>query len=231
MGNEQNHVKVKFDEIARSYDQQRRKLIPCFDDFYHIAASIAEITHDTPNILDLGAGTGLFSSFLLEKYPKANVTLIDLSEKMLDVAKARFQNKQNVKFLIDDYTNYDFGESFDLVISSLSIHHLTDPEKKKLYQTIFSILKSNGLFINADQVLGSTPYLDALYKNDWKNKVENSGLTREEILSAYQRTELDRMATLQDQLSWLTEIGFADVDCVYKYYNFVVLMGRKKAAK
>ncbi len=45
--------------------------------------------------------------------------------------------------------------------------------------------------------------------------------------ASYERTKLDKMATLDQQLSWLTEIGFADVDCMYKYYNFVVMFARK----
>ncbi|SHI13111.1 tRNA (cmo5U34)-methyltransferase [Desulfosporosinus lacus DSM 15449] len=59
------------------------------------------------------------------------------------------------------------------------------------------------------------------------NKVENSGLSKEEILSAYERVKLDKMSTLDDQINWLKGIGFTDVDCVYKYFNFVVLYGRK----
>jgi tRNA (cmo5U34)-methyltransferase len=36
------------------------------------------------------------------------------------------------------------------------------------------------------------------------------------------------MSTLAEQLNWLKESGFKDVDCIYKYFNFVVLFGRKK---
>lgn len=222
------NVKIKFDEIAREYDSQRKELIPCFEDFYSIPVTIADIQNDSPNILDIGAGTGLFSAFMLEKYPKANLTLIDLSEKMLEVAKKRFRNHPNVKYVTADYTKYHFDDTYDLVISSLSIHHLTDSEKKALYHKIFSIMNNNSMFINADQVLGRTPYLESLYKSDWQSKVEKSNLSKEEILAAYERTTLDKMSTLDDQLNWLKEAEFSDVDCNYKYFNFVVMMGRKQ---
>lgn len=88
-------------------------------------------------------------------------------------------------------------------------------------------MNNKSLFINADQVLGSSPYLDSLYKSTWKDYVEDSGLSPEEISSAYERTKLDRMATLDQQVQWLTDIGFSDVDCVIKRYNFVVLFARK----
>ena len=224
---ERSEVKVKFNENASQYDGQRKKLIPCFDDFYSIATSIAETDISNPDILDIGAGTGLLSSFILDKFPDANVTLIDMSEKMLDVAKVRFKANPNVTYIIDDYTKYKFDKKYDVIISSLSIHHLAGEEKRQLYHTIYSGLNENGVFINADQVLGGTPYIESSYKRDWKYKVENSGLFKEEILSAYERANLDKMSTLEDQMDWLKDAGFLDVDCVYKYFNFVVLFGRK----
>ncbi|KLU64164.1 tRNA (cmo5U34)-methyltransferase [Desulfosporosinus acididurans] len=227
MSFEHSDVKIKFDENASQYDGQRKKLIPCFDDFYSIAISLAETKTKNPQILDIGAGTGLLSSFILEKYPDAFVTLIDLSEKMLDMAKERFVANQNITYIIDDYTKIKFDRKYDVVISSLSIHHLSADEKKQLYQNIYSSLNQDGVFINADQVLGQTHFMESLYKNDWKNKVERSGLSKEEIQSAYERANLDRMSTLSDQLKWIEDSGFLDVDCVYKYYNFVVLFGRK----
>ncbi|WCN38803.1 class I SAM-dependent methyltransferase [Aneurinibacillus uraniidurans] len=227
MEHKRANVMAKFDEIASKYDEQRKKLIPCFDDFYSIAVSAAKTANDSPNILDVGAGTGLLSDFVMEKYPKASLTLVDISEKMLEMARVRFEKYPNVTYIVDDYTKHDFTEKFDVVISSLSIHHLTDMEKKNLYERIFSLLKADGVFVNADQVLGSTSYIDELYKTDWKQKVENSGLARQEIMSAYERTKLDKMSTLEEQISWLKEAGFSDVDCMYKYFNFVVLYGRK----
>ena len=66
----ENNLKKQFDEASRQYDSQRRKVIPCFDDYYGIATFFATTKMENPKILDLGAGTGLFSSFILKKYPK-----------------------------------------------------------------------------------------------------------------------------------------------------------------
>jgi len=222
-------IRMKFDHISVNYDRQRKQLIPCFEDFYGIALSMIKPVSERPTVLDIGAGTGLFSSFLLGKIPDARLTLIDISEKMLNVAKERFQDVSGVEYIVGDYTHYDSFQEYDIIISALSIHHLSDQQKYELYKQCYSMLKPNGLFINADQVLGNTQYTDSLFKKHWKSGVENSGLTKGEISSAYERIKLDQEATLSQQLSWLRDIGFSDVDCVYKYYHFAVMLGRKLA--
>lgn len=222
-----SEIKRKFDAVSRKYDEQRRKLIPCFDDFYGVSVSVASVDTKNPNILDVGAGTGLLSAFLMERYPEASFTLIDISEKMLDMAKERFRGNSNVKYIAADYSKYDFAEKYDLVVSALSIHHLEDEEKKELYKKSYSILKEKGIFINADQVHGETPFIENLNKTTWRQYVENSGLPEEEIMAGYERTKLDKDTKVDQQLDWLKEAGFCDVSCIYKYYQFAVMFGRK----
>ncbi|MFJ7744497.1 class I SAM-dependent methyltransferase [Peribacillus sp. NPDC097295] len=222
-----DYVRESFNEHASQYDEQRRKLIPCFDDFYSIPITVLETNNDRPDVLDIGAGTGLFSSFLKGKFPQAKLTLIDISEKMMKVAKDRFKSESDVQYIIADYTDYVFENKYDFVISSLSIHHLTDNEKKNLYHCLYDALKPGGMFVNADQVLGQTSHIESLYKEDWATKINSSGLTKEEVEAAQERTKLDKMSTLEDQIKWLHQSGFQDVDCLYKYFNFVVLYGRK----
>lgn len=222
-----DEIQKKFDEVSKKYDGQGRKFIPCFDDFYGITLSAAISDIENPNILDIGAGTGLLSSFLIKKYPKATFTLIDLSEKMMDMAKERFINYPNVKYIIGDYTKYTFSEKYDIVASALSIHHLEDESKKELYKKIYSILHKNGVFINADQVNGETPFIESFNKTIWIQSIEKSGLSIEDRNAGYERMKLDKEAKLNDQLTWLNDIGFTDVSCIYKYYKFAVMFGRK----
>lgn len=217
----------KFDDISEKYDEQRKKFIPCFDDFYGVSVSVASVDTETPRILDIGAGTGLLSGFLMERYPKASFTLIDLSEKMLEIAKDRFRSSSNVKYIIGDYSKYDFVEKYDLVASALSIHHLEDKEKKEFYKKSYSLLKQSGIFINADLVYGETPFIENLNKTTWKQYIEGSGLPEEEILAGYERIKLDKESKLDQQIDWLKKIGFCDVSCIYKFYNFAVMFGRK----
>ncbi len=55
---------------------------------------------------------------------------------MLNNARERFDGQSNFNYIHGDYLKADFDDSFDIVVSSLSIHHLEDNEKK------YSLLKS-----------------------------------------------------------------------------------------
>lgn len=222
-----SEIKAKFDAVSEKYDSQRRKFIPCFDDFYGVTVSLAPMEIENPKILDIGAGTGLLTAFFLEKYPNASITLIDLSDKMLEVAKERFSGKNNIEYITADYLKYQFNDTYDMVVSALSIHHLEEQQKKDLFRKVYAILKHGGIFINADQTYGETPFLEEFNKRVWRDYIESSGLTEEEIKAGYERISLDKESKLSEQVEWLQSAGFCDVGCVYKFYHFAVMCGRK----
>ncbi|WP_028559134.1 class I SAM-dependent methyltransferase [Paenibacillus pinihumi] len=221
------YIKQLFDSNASHYDPERRQLIPCFDDFYGMALSLVESDNPAPRILDLGAGTGLFSAMVLQKYPDAHLTLVDLSDKMMEAAQARFHQNPNIEYIVADYTAYDFQGPYDFVISSLSIHHLTHPLKQQLFFRIHHLLQDGGSFINADQAAGHTPQADAYYRKRWLKSVYGSGLAEASIQASIKRRELDINAKPEAQLNWLKQAGFTDVDCVYKNFEFAVFYARK----
>ncbi|GGH09270.1 class I SAM-dependent methyltransferase [Paenibacillus segetis] len=221
-------LKRQFDAVAQDYDLQRRQLIPCFDDFYSMATSAVHTEQKAPRILDLGAGTGLFSSFVRLKYPDALLTLMDLSEEMLKGARYRFRDDPLVQYITADFAAYDFGEQrYDAVISSLAIHHLSHQDKRTLFRNVFNLLPEGGIFINADQASGSSPYFDLYYKEQWEDTIRRNGLTNEVIESAIERRKLDRNASVNDQIKWLSEAGFTASDCIYKYHEFALFYSRK----
>lgn len=222
-------VKQQFDAVAQQYDMQRRQLIPCFDDFYGSAVKWLDIPKPSPKILDLGAGTGLLSAFILAKYPKAEMTLIDFSDQMLNEARRRLAAYDNVKYIAADYLDYPFEEdnAYCAVVSSLSIHHLPHPDKQALFRKVHRLLRDGGFFINADQAAGATPFIDSRYRAMWEEEVRASGLSVEAIEASIERRKLDINAKTSEQLEWLGEAGFSEAECVYKYHDFNVFYARK----
>ena len=227
---EKNHhhlLKEKFSQGAEEYDRQRTHVIPCLEDLYQITSDLSVVENPKPRILDLGAGTGLLTSYLHYKYPEGDFVLLDLSEEMLNIARSRFENVPDFHYLVADYLKHDFEGQFDIVVSSLSIHHLKHQDKRLLYEKIYRHLNPGGVFINADQVMGPYPANEKEYYRNWLNKIDMGSLSESEKTIIFDRMELDNPASLADNFKWLEEIGFTDVDVYYKYYNFVVLYGKK----
>ncbi|MEH1793775.1 class I SAM-dependent methyltransferase [Nostoc sp.] len=221
------NIQEAFNSAAGDYDNLRRILIPCFDDFYKTAVEIIPGDWTAPlKVLDLGAGTGLYSGMVQSVFPNAEFTLLDLAPEMLEKAKFRFSKMgKSPKILIGDYIETDLGDSYDLIISALSIHHLSDFDKELLYQRIYDVLKPGGIFVNADQILGKTADLEELYRQHWLDSIRANGILEEDLKAAQKRMEYDRMATLDIQLRWLEAAGFQNVDCWYKNFSFAVFGG------
>ncbi|MCB2187636.1 MAG: methyltransferase domain-containing protein [Deltaproteobacteria bacterium] len=228
-------IQQAFDAHATEYDGLRRKFIPCFDDFYGVALSLLPLAApaglgEAFPILDLGAGTGLLAALALAAFPAAQLTLLDLSEGMLAQARERFRGQENrVSLVAGDYLRTEGLGPFRAVISSLSIHHLEHEDKPLIFRKIGSWLAPGGLFINADQAAGASPAVQEFYQALWWSQVRAAGLTETQQAEARQRLAYDRLAPLADQLAWLRQAGFQEVECHYKHYGFVVYAGRQPA--
>lgn len=222
-----NNIKEQFDSVSKKYDAQRKYLIPCFDDFYTSCLPVIDTLQPGQKVLDIGAGTGLFTQIIYKHKPELHFTLSDISNEMLTVAKERFDGLDNFKYEVQDFSAGPMAEKYDLIISALAIHHLEHDQKAALYQNVFNALNAGGIFINADQVEGRTPWFDNFYKSSWKEMVSHSGLAPQAIESAFERIKLDKFAKLEAQLNMLSDAGFTETDCIYKYNNFVVMAARK----
>lgn len=224
-------VDQAFNASVDYYDDWMKKALPNYDDLFGSAQKLISFAPSLPiDVLDLGAGTGLFSRHVLEKFPHARFVLYDLADKMLEVAKDRFQAcLSQFKFVIGDYRTLRVTHDFDLVISSLSIHHLMDDEKQALFRAIYGVLRKPGLFINIDQIRGETTYLREVYWNYWLTQVRQRESSEKRIQeSVDRRMAYDRDALLADQLRWLKEAGFMNVDCVYKNFFVGVFLAMKE---
>jgi len=223
-----------FDRTVTYYDDWMSKALPGYDDLFSVATAVMPFAGDAPvRVLDLGAGTGLFSQHVLRKYPNATFVLTDVAAKMLAVAEQRFADQADrFEFAVEDYRNLQAVDEFDLVISSLSIHHLSDEEKKRLCRQIYMALQTGGVFVHVDQIKGETGYLQNLYWELWLGHVRAGGAPEEQIRESIERRmTYDQDAFLADQIQWLREAGFVNVDCVYRHTFVGVFLAMKGSEK
>lgn len=175
-----------------------------------------QIPPEAKRILDLGTGNGRLLALVRIGKPNSEGVALDYSEPMLKEARKRFAADPNVKVIRHDLSvplPPELGK-FDAVVSSLAIHHCTHARKRKLFQEIFDLLNSKGVFCNLEHVASPTEALHVKF-------LSLVGQTPET------EDKSNKLLDVETQLKWLRKIGFTDVDCHWKWLEVALLVGVK----
>jgi tRNA (cmo5U34)-methyltransferase len=174
---------------------------------------LAAVLPPTPRrMLDLGCGDGRLVELALAARPSITEAIaIDRSPPMLAAARERFTDRPVV-----DVRDGDLGEpitelgTFDVIVSGFAIHHLEHERKQQLFGEVDAQLRPGGMFANLEVVASAS--------ERWHH----------EFLTEIGRTAddpEDRLASVEDQLSWMRAAGLVDVDCLWRWRGFALLVG------
>lgn len=213
--------------MAESYDSLIHRAVPRYDEM--IARLLDYLPRDSRRVLELGSGTGNLSLVLPEALPRATRTLVDASEEMIALVRSRIEKSSPrsgspVKYLVARFEELDFpADSFDLVVSSISLHHVED--KAGLYARIRSLMSKGGRFCFADQIRGEPESNHRLNWERWLDFCREPGhCTAEEIESLLQHAAAhDHYTTLTDHTALLSRAGFAEIDCVWRNWMWGIV--------
>ncbi len=112
-------------------------------------------------LLEVPVGTGVLSMPVFKTLPKADITCLDYSEKMMNAAQSRARDMGigNISFKQGDVGNLPFeDEAFDAVVSLNGFHAF--PDKEAAYRETFRVLKRGGIFCGCFYVEGLNPKTD-----------------------------------------------------------------------
>jgi len=230
------------EELAASFAERRRILIPLLDVQENVLRQLLA-RHERPiaRFLDLGCGAGAMSELLLGELPGSEGVLVDFSEPMLarvGVNLAGYAGRwQAVSGDLNDPAWRDalpFG-SYDAVVSGLAIHHLPPERKPALFAECFALLEPGGMFVNMDYVAIDGPLRGLFDEQMLANAVRaasspegerESGGTRHEHEVDLEDDD-DRPDTVEDQLRWLRDAGFEQVEVHFKWAEAAIFGGMR----
>ncbi len=223
-----DRIKKHFEEEAKEYDTIIRKLIPNYHEMIDALVAMIPFPKESQfSLIDLGCGTGTVSKAVKSSFPNVEITCVDITEKMLDIAKDKLGG--NTSCIQADFNTFEFPLQYNLVVSSLALHHLeSDGDKLEFYKKIYSALTDGGIFINIDVVLGGNDTIQYVYIEKWKEYMRQN-VSEDEIINKWLPSYYaeDRPTQLTTHINMLNKCGFSCVDVIYKYFNFAVYMGIK----
>jgi len=198
---------------------------------------------DAPiRILDIGAGYGALAAAVLNDRPNSTAVCLDASEAMLKLGEKRNANLRNrIRFVQASLEAVDWVKSvegtFDAVISARALHHFTENQRRKyIFQEVFILVRPGGCFINADNVRAQTKSLGERYRHARdeyldryikESSVGKTNLAEAKAASPSTYHGPHNNGYLEEELAWLRETGFEDVDCFWKFTTTVVYGGFK----
>ena len=223
---------------AGRYDDVIKKRVPLYNEIQTLMVSLLPFSKkEYLRVLDVGCGTGETSVGLLKEFPLSRVTGIDGSQDMLDVAAAKVkQTTWRIDFICQDirvaggqWPVVRGEEEFDVIISAFSLHYLNEDEKKALLSKCRDALKPGGIFIDAEAVISPSAKVYQLYMEKWKDFQRSNGFSEDEIGAQMLKFVRDvKPLTVERQVCLMSEAGFTDVECYFKYLNWAVFGGYKK---
>jgi tRNA (cmo5U34)-methyltransferase len=186
--------------------------------------------HEDPTLLRVGVSRQQIAAAFV--FPKAQLTLFDLTPEMLTIARQRLKPLgRRVRFVTADFAAAAPVKSYDAVVSALALHHLPDSGKRHLFADIFKYLTPGGVLINADQVAGETAAIDRRSRETWMRRSGELKATERDLNAALERMKQDLPATVGQQLTWMRESGFVEVSSSYRNLIYAVISGMKPAAR
>ena len=192
-----------FDARIDGYDAHMKRDIEGASGFYAYTASLLPSATGS-RVLDLGCGTGLELEEYFALNPRAAVTGIDLSEKMLNALKAKFPEK-DLTLIRASYFDVPFGEKlYDAAVSVESLHHFPAERKQSLYGKLHAALIGNGAFVLTDYFAES----EVLEKEYFQNLAK---LKKEQGLSDDAFYHYDTPLLVNHEMDILRAAGFREV--------------------
>jgi SAM-dependent methyltransferase len=191
------------------------------------------------SFLELGCGTAYFTDVFYDLYPQIEGVLLDGSKEMLDIATSKFENtglQARFEHSLFEFINWDnLDEGYDIIFSSLSIHHLVDDDKWKLFDNIYKKLNPNGVFILYDvfrpansksvEILEYLACMDSRRRlmEELEVDIDIEELNIKSIIANDRRIknlEGDKEAGLEDQVNNLFKSGFKNVTTIFQDARF-----------
>ena len=222
-----------FNRLAGEYDSAFIRQMPTYEQMHETVLAMTALNdRGVRRILELGAGTGTLTKKLLERFPEAEVTALDLSTEMLAVARTKLAFAGDRVILREvDVSSADLGSGYDAAVSTIAFHHVPARKKAPVIAALHGALNEGGALVIGDTFKAASPQLAKGLRLINEQQLREAGMSDEDIEQRKVRSRHSggTSARVRDYERWFKQAGFASVDCVWKDMSLAVVYGEKRS--
>lgn len=217
--------KWQFDkDVAECFDDMLNRSIPNYKDMRYLTTRIGDrFVKPETNIVDIGCSNGNMLLPFVKKYgSECGYTMIDTSGPMVDIARERYSDWQDVANIIQgDITECELVKNISVCFSVLTMIFIPTEKRQGVINKIYHSLNNGGCFVMVEKVMGDYEDTDNIFVDEYYKIKGDNGYTQEQIQK--KRESLSGvLVPLCD--SWncemLKKAGFRMIDRYWRYLNF-----------
>ena len=233
------------EQLSQTFIDYGHYFVPERERQFQIIVDLLPRCEPPCTIIDLCCGEGLLAQAILEQRPTCSVLGLDGSDEMLRRAQERllpFGNRfraQHFDLFATSWRSVD--PPVQAIVSSLAIHHLDGPQKQALFRDVNRMLAPGGVFVIADMVEPAHQLGRDVAAQAWDEAVRERALQLDGTLDRFlsfarmgwntyrylDPDDIDKPSRLFDQLKWLEQAGFVDVDVYWMRAGHAIFGCRK----
>lgn len=160
------------------YDSNINAVLPYYAEYNKQILDLVDVLGlKNAKWLDTGCGTGNLVFHAAKKFDDVKFVLCDPSVEMLEAAKSKLAECNNVDFRNISSQEIDYLGEFDIVTAVQAHHYLKIGERKKAVRNCYDALKEDGIFVTFENIQMSTENSEELAIARWKNFMLAHGRT------------------------------------------------------
>ncbi len=185
---DKKQLKLHFSKNASNYDEYAHVQKDMKDFLIEFMLENNKNNIEVKNILEIGCGTGYLTFALIELFPHAHITAVDIAPGMINEIKSKIKNA-SVDFICDDLEEMDLNNSYDIIVSNATFQWFN--QIPATIEKLYTILNENGILCFS--TFGEHTFCEL---NECFKKVKEDLSIKESIYSGQPFYSLNKLSTL-----------------------------------
>ena len=214
------------DDVCKVFDDMVSRSVPGYANIQETIDLLFNNLSKTKIAIDIGCSTGTTISHILSQHSSAHCIGIDLSDKMLELAKIKCRpHLERTTFkncdLINSNTSFISEKKPDFIILNLVLQFIRPPDQIKYLKKLKLLCHPESTMVIFEKIIFPNSLINKAYIDSHLQWKEKSGYSKMEIANKRQSLENRLIPYLHEEnIELFKNAGFNHVEICYSFLNF-----------